>query len=123
LGGKEKKVITYRQIRRFAIGELGLKPWEFKRMSLNEYSLYAHGYFLRLDRNKEGLRSLYRLIWNVNVAKIDMITNNIQLKQHWPLLTDTKEEERIAEESMRERWDRVMKKKKQQKDANAKPRD
>jgi hypothetical protein len=92
-------------------------------MSLNEYSLYAHGYFLRLDRNKEGLRSLYRLIWNVNVAKIDMITNNIQLKQHWPLLTDTKEEERIAEESMRERWNRVMKKKKQQKDANAKPRD
>lgn len=52
-----------------------------------------------------------------------MITNNIQLKQHWPLLTDTKEEERIAEESMRERWNRVMKKKKQQKDANAKPRD
>jgi hypothetical protein len=105
------------------MGELGLKPWEFKRMSLNEYSLAAHGYFLRLDRNKEGLRTIYQLLWNVNVGTENKIRTHFTLKQHWPLLTDTKEADIIAEQEMKERWDRVMKKKKQKKDADTKPGD
>lgn len=103
------------------MGELGLKPWEFKDMSLNEYYLACHGYFLRLDRNKEGLRTIYQLLWNVNVDKADKIRGSLQLKKHWPLLTDDKEEAIITEANMRERWERVMKKKKQRKDANAEP--
>lgn len=105
------------------MGELGLMPWEFKRMSVNEYSLYARGYFLRLDRNKEGLRNIYRLLWNINVGYADKIRSHLNLKEHWPLLTDTKEADIIDAESMRERWERVMNKKKLQKDANAKLRD
>lgn len=105
------------------MGELGLKPWEFKDMSLNEYYLTCHGYFLRLDRNKEGVRTLYQLIWNVNVGKGDKIRDNIHLRKHWPLLIDDKEVEIIAEKDMRDRWDRVMLKKKQKKDADAKPGD
>jgi hypothetical protein len=92
-------------------------------MSLNEYSLAAHGYFLRLDRNKEGLRNLYRLIFNVNVGVADKIRSDSELRKYWPLLTDDKESDIIAAEDMRERWNRVMNKKKLKKDADAKLRD
>ncbi len=59
-------------------------------MTVNEYSICAHGYFMRSDRSKEGLRILYQLIWNVApTPKSDKIRSVEMMKKKWPLLTDS----------------------------------
>jgi hypothetical protein len=55
-------------------------------MSPSEYGIYARGYFLRMDRQQEGLRKLYRAIYNAHFK--NPIRSYEALISHWPLSTD-----------------------------------
>lgn len=73
-------------------------------MTFNEYALCARGYFLRQHRGQEGLRELYRLIWNCNSDKASKIRSNGELQMHWPLITDVKNSHSAAVAIDKERW-------------------
>lgn len=53
----------------FALGELGLKPWEFELYTWSEYCYYSHGYFVRRARESELLRLLTTITYNANRGK------------------------------------------------------
>lgn len=103
---------------RFAIGELGLKPWEFKAMSRNEYALYAQGYFKKLDKQQQPFRRLYMLIWNLNPGtKGHKILSTESLSAHWPLYEHSKESKN-AEQIRKVKWERALELTRKMKKAN-----
>jgi hypothetical protein len=53
----------------FALGELGLKPWEFDCLTWEEYHLITKGYFIRQAREWERTRQIYWVLYNANVKK------------------------------------------------------
>lgn len=59
-------------------------------MSVNEYALHAHGYFMRVDRTQEPFRRLYWVLWNTAADEKGKIRSADKLRQTWPLLTDDK---------------------------------
>lgn len=79
-------------------------------MTVNEYALYAHGYFIRNDRSKEGLRVLYQLIYNLApTPKSDKIRSTDRMKKIWPLLSDSERSNPIdTVEEMTKRWEDAL---------------
>lgn len=92
---------------KFAIGELGLMPWEFKDMTFQEYQLYSHGYFLRADRAAAPIRRLYMLIFNSKVPVGKQLISPAAIINHWPLLIDNQETVRLNKEEMQERLNKA----------------
>ena len=90
-------------------------------MSIDEYSLYAHGYFMRVGRSQEGIRRLFQVVWNSNCSKSDRIRTSSQLKRIFPLAIDKLDKEVIISQSdMTDRWNKakeIEKRMKKQKDA------
>lgn len=112
---------------KFAIGELGLKPWEYYDMSPDEYNMYCQGYFIRMQRDQLPFRKLYQLIYNVNAPRGKGITSLGSLSNHWPLpLIDRDNTILSSREKMKETWARITSKKEKReleklKNGNAEP--
>ena len=66
----------------FGICELGLKPWEFWRLTFAEYNLMCEGYFIREAREWERTRYLaYCIIKTAPVEdKLNDVTDLMKLK-------------------------------------------
>lgn len=54
--------MTWDDLDEFGIGELGIAPDRFERMTWREFDLQVRGYFLRLARQKWMVREI---IWNM----------------------------------------------------------
>lgn len=103
--------MTYREIKSFAYGELGLRPWEFKDMTFDEYHHTCQGYLMSKQKGQVPLRKLYQVIYNANSSK-HQIRSIGTLSQHWPLpLIDEHMGVVVNMDSMRERWEETKRKK------------
>lgn len=76
-------------------------------MTLNEYQITAHGYFLRHDRADEGLRRLYVLQYNSKAKKGKGLKSFQAIRNVWPLLTDPKITDLIPKEEIEDRMKRA----------------
>lgn len=92
---------------KFAIGELGLKPWEFKDMTFQEYQIYAHGYFLRVDRAAIPVRRLYTLIYNSKVPANKQLISPDSIMNHWPLLIDQRSVDMLSVDDKKARLNKA----------------
>lgn len=78
-------------------------------MSLNEYALYAQGYFKKLDRDQQPFRKLYQLIWNINPGtKGHKIWSAEMLSTHWPLYVNSAAIAKATNEAIQARWERAL---------------
>lgn len=77
-------------------------------MTLNEYRITAHGYFLRHDRSKEAIRKLYVLTYNSLVKKGKEISSEQAIYRHWPLLTDPRITDILDKAEMESRMKRAQ---------------
>lgn len=93
---------------KFAVGELGLKPWEFKDMTLQEYQYYAHGYFLRQDRRAIPLRRIYTLIYNSKVPRGKQLISTDAIMNQWPLLVDQRIVDRLSVDDKKRRLEKAI---------------
>lgn len=77
-------------------------------MTVEEYHLCAHGYFLRHNRNQEPFRRLYMLLWNINSGRCDQIRSVESLQRKWPLLTDEGANPIPTNEAIQKKWDEAI---------------
>lgn len=83
-------------------------------MSPDEYNMYCHGYFMRLQVAQVPLRKLYQLLYNVNAARGKQITSLGALSNHWPLpMIDKQNIILSSREQMEEAWRRAHTKKRE----------
>lgn len=74
-------------------------------MTLNEYSITAHGYFLRDARSQQPLRRIWHILYNANSTKSNMIRSYHQLAEYWPLITD--DIKPLSSEDQKAIWERA----------------
>lgn len=74
----------------FALGELGLKPWEFWELTWAEYDSMCRGYFVRVERQHwDPMRHMIATFINVNRGKGQPV---IKPERLYPLSFDKKPE-------------------------------
>lgn len=70
----------------FCIGEIGLSPAEYWKLTEGETVAKINGYFLQLARRSADFRALYSLTYNINAKK----GQSKRPEQLWRLVTDEK---------------------------------
>jgi hypothetical protein len=85
-----------------AIRDIGLKPWEFEAMTLQQYVDYAEGVKIRIAKEQEPHRLIYWVLRAVNSKKA---VSYSEVKKEWPLYTDRLHKPKIQD--MRDRWNNL----------------
>ena len=85
------------------IGEVGISPDEFWKLTEGETIAKVRGYYFRKDYETDNFRSLYTLTHNLNVKKGHQKTKT----QLWPLMIDQREIKTLTHEQIVERNRRI----------------
>lgn len=84
------------------MGEMGIKPWDFRRMGLDDYHQTCQGYLTARQKDQVPFRKLYQLIHDCN-SKHPIQAG--KLEKIWPLhMLDGSPD--ADEDYMKDRWER-----------------
>lgn len=96
---KNGKGLTYEDLYYVLVGEIGLSPAEFWRLTEGETAAKLRGWHFAKAYEADNFRALYTLTYNVNAKK----GHQKQKEQLWKLIIDTKEGPELSHEEIVER--------------------
>lgn len=108
-GGKKKTEdepeVTHSDLYYFCIGEIGMSPNEFWRLTEGETQAKIRGWHYQRAYDADNFRSLYTLLYNINVKKGHQRTK----EQIWGLIIDRKDRPELTHDEIVERNQRIRK--------------
>jgi hypothetical protein len=96
-----KKKIVFQEVERVAIRDIGLLPWQFEAMTLQEYFDYADGVQTRGAKDQEPLRLIY---WVLKASNSKKAVPYSDIIKQWPLYTDRKIRDSVPHQEKRSSW-------------------
>jgi len=100
--GKKGSKVKWEDILSYAFGEMGLRPWEFYRMTMAEYAIMCNGYFWKRWRPDEYVRLIVYTIKGIFRGKKDSLPRTIE--QFYPLPSDKKGIVYLEQDEIKRMW-------------------
>ncbi len=99
---KNNHKVRWEDILCYAFGEIGLKPWDFYRMTMAEYSIVTNGYFWKRWRPDEYVRMITYKLSSVFRSKKDSLPRTIEA--FYPLPSDKKGVVFLEQDEIKKMW-------------------
>jgi len=99
---KKSENIKWEDILSYAFGEIGLKPWDFYRMTMAEYSIMTNGYFWKRWRPDEYVRLITFKLSSIFRGKKDSLPKSIEA--FYPLPSDKRGVVFLEEDEIKKMW-------------------
>ena len=100
--GKNKTKVRWEDILAYAFGEIGLKPWDFYKMTMAEYAIMCNGYFWKRWRPDEYVRQLAYKLTSLFRGKKDSLPTT--LEAFYPLPSDRKGIVFLEQDEIKRMW-------------------
>jgi hypothetical protein len=100
--GKSKGKVRWEDILSYAFGEIGLKPWDFYRMTMSEYAIMTNGYFWKRWRPDEYVRLITYKLSSIFRGKKDALPKSIEA--FYPLPSDKKGILFLEQDEIKRMW-------------------